>query len=60
MDQLVNILLAIDKANTVPYSVLDCEPGLGGLKQVYEPVHPTSSAIGIYDKYNNILTNLYS
>ncbi len=31
MDQLINILLAIDKAHTVPQMALDCGPGLGGV-----------------------------
>ncbi len=31
MDQLVNELLAIDKAHTVSQRVLDCRPGLVGL-----------------------------
>ncbi len=35
MDQLVNVQLAIDKANTVPQRDLDFRPGLGGLNQIY-------------------------
>ncbi len=38
MDQLVNVLLAIDKVHTVPQRALDCEPGLGGLNQVYRSI----------------------
>ncbi len=30
MDQLVNALLAIDKAHTVSQRALNCGPGLGG------------------------------
>ncbi len=35
MDPLVNVLLAIDQAHTVPQRAYDCGPGLGGLNQVY-------------------------
>ncbi len=42
MEELVNVLLAIDKACTVLQKALDCRPGLGGLNQVYGPHHPTS------------------
>ncbi len=28
MDQTISVLLAIDKADTVPQRALDCEPGL--------------------------------
>ncbi len=31
MDKSINILLAIDKAHTVPQRFLDCGPGAGGL-----------------------------
>ncbi len=31
MNQLVNVLLAIDKAHTTPQMALGCEPGLSGL-----------------------------
>ncbi len=34
MCQLVNLLLAIDEAHTVPERTLDCRPGFGGLNQV--------------------------
>ncbi len=44
MDQLVNILLAIDKAYTTPHRSLDYGPGLGGLHQVDGPNHPIPSA----------------
>ncbi len=37
MGHFNNVLLAIDKAHTVPQRALDCGPGLGGLKQVYGP-----------------------
>ncbi len=43
MDQLVNVLLAIDKANTVLQKAPDCGPGLSGLNQVYGPIRPTLS-----------------
>ncbi len=32
MDKLVNVLLAIDNANTVSQRALDCRPGLIGFK----------------------------
>ncbi len=41
MDQLINVLLAIDKAHTVPQRALDCEPGFGGLNQVHGPNRST-------------------
>ncbi len=41
MDQLVNLILAIDKAHTVPERVLDCRPDLGGLNHVDGPNHST-------------------
>ncbi len=31
MDQLVNVLLAINKAHTAPQRALDCRSDLGGL-----------------------------
>ncbi len=40
MDQLVNVILAIDKVHTALQRVLDCRPGLGGLKQVMGPTIP--------------------
>ncbi len=43
MNQLLNLLLAIDKAHTVPQMILNCEPGLGGLNQVSGHNHPTPS-----------------
>ncbi len=43
MGQFRKVLLAIDKAHTVPQRALDCRPGLGGLNQVYRPNCPTSS-----------------
>ncbi len=44
MGQLINVLLAIEKAHTVPQRALYCRLGLGGLNQV------------ICGKYNNIFT----
>ncbi len=35
MDQLVNVLLATDKAHIVLHMALDCGPGLYGLNQIY-------------------------
>ncbi len=55
MDQLVNVLLAINKTH-VPQRGSDYRPGLGRLNQVYRTNHPTPSAQSIYDKYNNIFT----
>ncbi len=41
MDQLVNLVLVIDKVHTAPQMALDCRPDLGrGLW----PNHPTPSA----------------
>ncbi len=40
----MNVILTIDKVHTAVQSVLDCEPGLGGLNQVYGSNCPTSSA----------------
>ncbi len=37
MDQLVNVIVAIDKLRTTGQRALDCEPGLGGLNQVIGP-----------------------
>ncbi len=54
MDQLVNVLLDIAKAYTMSQRVLNCRPGLSGLKQVYGPNHPTPSTQSICQKYNNI------
>ncbi len=39
MGQFSNVLLAVHKAHTVPRRALDCGLGLGGLKQVYGPIH---------------------
>ncbi len=52
MDQLVNVLLAIDKSHTAPHNALDCELALGELNQVYGPNCPTPSAWNICGKYN--------
>ncbi len=60
MDQLVNVLLAIDKAHTVPWKALYCRPDLGGLNQVNGPNRPTPSAQSICGKYNNIFTRCTS
>ncbi len=43
MGQSSKVLLAIDKAHTVPQWAMDCRPALGGLNQVYGPNHPTPS-----------------
>ncbi len=43
MNQLSKALLAINNVHTVPQRTLNCEPGLGGLNQVYGPNHPTPS-----------------
>ncbi len=40
MDQLVNVILAIDKVLTELQSVIDCSSGLGGLNQIYGPNCP--------------------
>ncbi len=40
VDQLVNVILAIDKVHTVPQRTLECRPGLGGLNQVMGPTIP--------------------
>ncbi len=45
MNLLVNILLAIGKAHTVPHRALDCRPGLGGLNQVYGPNRPRITSL---------------
>ncbi len=44
MDQLVHVILAIDKVRTASQRALDCGPGLGGLNHVYGPNHPTPSS----------------
>ncbi len=41
MGQFSKVLLAIDKAHTVPQRALDCRPDLGGLNQVYGSIRPT-------------------
>ncbi len=43
MDQSVNVILAIDKLHIAPLRAPDCQPGRGGLNQVYGPNHPTCS-----------------
>ncbi len=43
MGQLLNVLLAIERAHTVPQRALDCGPGFGELNQVYWPNRPTPS-----------------
>ncbi len=45
MDQLVNVLLAIDKAYTQHQRAQKCRPGLGKLNQVYGHNHPTPSTL---------------
>ncbi len=37
MDQLVSVILAINKVHRPPQIALDCKPGLGKLNQVYDP-----------------------
>ncbi len=54
MGQLVNVLLAIEKAHTLLYRALDCGPDFGGLNQAYGPNHPTTSVYSICGKYTNI------
>ncbi len=44
MEQLVNVLLAIDQIHTIEQSIVDCGPGLCELKQVYWHTCPTLSA----------------
>ncbi len=57
MDQLVNVLLllAFNKACTVPQRSLDCRPDLGGLNQAYGPNRLSPSACRICAKNNYIL-----
>ncbi len=43
MGQLVIVLLAIDKAQTVPQRDLDCGPGFSGLSQIDGPNRPPHS-----------------
>ncbi len=47
MGQFSNVLLAIDKAHTVPKRTLDCRLGLGGLNQVYRPNCPTLFRVSV-------------
>ncbi len=42
MDQLVHVILPIDKVHIAPQRVLDCGPGLDGLNQVMGPTVPYS------------------
>ncbi len=56
MDQLANVLWAIDKAHIVPQRALDCAPGLGGLNQVDGPNCLTPFSQNIHGKKNNIFT----
>ncbi len=35
MDQLVDVILAINKVHIAPYKALTCGPGVGWLNQVY-------------------------
>ncbi len=39
MDQLVHVILAIDKVHTAPQSALHYIPGLGRLNQAFKPNH---------------------
>ncbi len=41
MGQLVNVLLAVNKANIVPQRDLDYGSGVGGLNHIYGPNRPT-------------------
>ncbi len=54
MDQLANVLWAIDKAHTAPKMALDCRPGLGVLNYVYGPKRTTPSAHSTCGQNNNI------
>ncbi len=48
MDQLMNVIITIDKVHTTAQRVLDCRPGLGGLTQVYGPNHPTPTYMHVH------------
>ncbi len=41
MGQFIKVLLAVDKAHTVPQSALGCRPGLCGLNYVYGHNRPS-------------------
>ncbi len=47
MSQFSKVLLAINNAHIVPQRALDCEPGLGGLNQVYGSNCPVHSPITV-------------
>ncbi len=51
MDQLVNVLWAIDKAHTVQQRVLGYRPGMCGLNKVYGPNHPTRLMLILFDLF---------
>ncbi len=53
MDQSVNVLLVIDKANIVPQRALDCIQGLEGLNYAYGPHHPIPSLLSICGIFNS-------
>ncbi len=57
MDQLVSVLLAIDKALMTLYRTLGYEPGYGGLNQAYAPNHPTPSSM--HRSLTNLTVALY-
>ncbi len=44
MGQLVNVILAIDKAHTASQRAMNYGLGLGGINQVYGPNCPTPTA----------------
>ncbi len=48
MDQLMHVILTIDKVHTTTQRALDCELGLGGLNQVYGPNHLTIIPCKLY------------
>ncbi len=56
MGQFSNVLLAIDRARTLPQRALGCKLNLGGLDKVYGPDHPIPSAKRICGTYINIFT----
>ncbi len=55
MDQLINVILTIDKVHTTPQRALDCRPGLCGLNQVMNPT-VSLPLLRVYVEYINIFT----
>ncbi len=53
MDQIINVVMAIDKTHT---ALLDCGPGLGRLNQGYWPNYFTPSGKSICGIYDIIFT----